>query len=98
MITPLFCWRSALTLRVRAEENHFCNLATKILVNEAPKINRRIHIHLKFRFLKFVLVNNHRVVFLGLDTLTESIFLKIGLGIIRGNQVTRQVPNRYIGE
>ena len=36
----------------------------------------RIHIHLKFLFIKFVSVNNHRGVFMRLDTLTENILTK----------------------
>ena len=32
---------------------------------------RRIHIHVKFLFIDFVLVNNHRVPFMALDTLTK---------------------------
>ena len=40
---------------------------------------RRIHIHLKFLLIEFHSVNNHRVLFLRLDTLTESIFIEFDL-------------------
>ena len=43
---------------------------------EANRKVRRIHIHLKFLFLDFVLVNNNRVPFYMPDTLTKIILTK----------------------
>ena len=40
---------------------------------------RHIHIHLRFLLIDFVSVNKHRVVFMRLDTLIESIFIETKL-------------------
>ena len=43
---------------------------------------RRIHIRLKFSLIKFHSVNNHRVLLMRVDILTESIFLALDLVLL----------------
>ena len=43
---------------------------------------RRIHIHLRFLFIDFASVNNHRVLFMTLDTLFEYLIPRLELVLL----------------